>query len=58
MLGGFMSVQDVFHETIPSQKCHMNEGLILSGYRYMGILYAAWHKEKLGSWQSTQYSGK
>jgi hypothetical protein len=38
MSGGFMSVlQDHIPEVIPSQKCHMDMGPILNGYRAMDI---------------------
>jgi hypothetical protein len=36
MSGDFMSIlQELIPEVIPSQKCHMNMGLILIGYGAM-----------------------
>jgi len=38
VFGDFMSLlQDLIPEDIPSHKCHMNMGLILSCYEDMGI---------------------
>jgi hypothetical protein len=38
MLGDIMSIlQDLIPEAIPSQKRHMNTGLILNGYGATGI---------------------
>jgi len=37
MFSDFSVLQDLIPEAIPGQKCHMNMGLILNSYRYVGI---------------------
>jgi hypothetical protein len=41
--GDFVSIfQDLIPEVIPSQKCHMNMGPILSGYGGIGVWNVVW----------------